>query len=332
MMSRRKKKTQQPASEAQKPAPAPVEPPATDPQPVDNSALLDRLAALEKAMQGEDVGPAAQHRRQLAAEHARTHRPAGPAPEKATHCPYCGTPDSTIGWRLLEVIPGELYKEGVRNGWACTVCADVVQPPYVNGGRTLPNSYDIRSLLISAHFGITPLRWLARFGGRYGLLWEYATKPGTGPWSHVPDLDRWEHVAKLAERRHEVGMAAAAPINWEWWWKGETVPTRHMQYDETLGMLRPMLGYEPAPLPDSNTPEQLAEEEQLVEDLLKAKRRKEKEDEAAASAAAARQARADEVRRHYLEHRKALDEQYKAGRAELRAQYLAVLEHEGLTP
>ncbi|MFJ3093596.1 hypothetical protein [Streptomyces hydrogenans] len=331
MMSRRKKKTQPVTPEAQQPVQAPVEPPAS-PQPVDNTALLDRLAALEKAMEGEEVGPVAQHRRQLAAEHARTHRPAGPAPEKATHCPYCGTPDSATGWRLLEVIPGNAYQEGVYNGWACTPCANVAQPPYVNGSRTIPNSYDLRSLLISTHFDIPPLRWLAHFGGRHKLTWEYATKPGIGPWSHVPDLDQWEHVAKLAERRHEAGVGGAAPIDWEWWWKRETVLVRKMQYDDTFNMYRPMPSYEPAPLPDSDTPEQLASEEQLVEELLKAKRRKEKEDEAAASADAARQARADEVRQHYLEHRKMLDEQYKAGRAELRAQYLAVLEHEGLTP
>lgn len=331
MMSRRKKKTPPPTPEAQQPEQAPIEPPPASPQAVDNSALLGRLAALEKAMQGEDVGPAAQHRRQLAAEHARTHRPAGPAPEKATHCPYCGTPDSTTGWRLLEVIPGNAYHDSVRNGWACTPCANVVQPPYVNGTRTLPNNYDVRSLLISAHFGIPPLRWLARFGGRYGLLWEYATKPGTGPWSHIPDLDRWEHVAGAAESRAQVGMNSAIAPNWE---RYLTTPTTvvDLRYDHQLGSMRPMFVPKEPELPDPNTPERLAEEEQLVEQLLKAKRLREKEEEAAEADELARQARADEVRRHYLEHRKALDEQYKAGRADLRAQYLAVLEHEGLTP
>lgn len=327
MMSRRRNK---PSTPDPQPPALPAAHTAESPQAVDNAALLERLAALETLMAGEDGSPAARRRRELAAEEARTTRPPGAAPEKATHCPYCGTPDSATGWRLLGSIPGGwVQTEGGRTGWACRACADVAQPPFINGSRTIPNPYELSSLLISAHFDLPPIRWLALFGGRYNLIWEYANRPGTAPWSHIPDLERWERVATLAARRHEVGMGALPAVDWEAWF---TSPTTVIEprYNFELGAVAPTPVSRHKTGPDPNTPERLAEEEQLVETLLKAKRRREKEDEAAAAEARARKERAAEVRAHYLEHRKVLDEQYREGRDKLRAEYQAVLEREGL--
>lgn len=295
---------------------------APEPAPAPDTALLARLSALEEAVKGEDLTPAAVHNRTVLKERARTTRPAGAGP--AANCPYCGTVESSTGWRLMEAR---------RTEWACTACADVAEPPYVNGSRRIPHERDVPSLLACARLGIPPLFWFAAFASRYGLRWQLATNPGAGPlgqklapgagngpWSHLADMPRWREVAALAEKRSQAGMGAFPPFDLATYFKGPAAVLRPT-WDAAAG--GPRLGhadvYDEAP--DPNTPEQLAAEAAAVEGLLKAQRLKAKELEAAA----AEKARKDDVRRHYRAHQRKLEQEIKRQRAALRQDLSAAL-------
>ncbi|MFC8274922.1 hypothetical protein ACFUJR_20765 [Streptomyces sp. NPDC057271] len=294
---------------------------AVDPTPAPTAApdLLARLAALEGAVsaaaEAQDLTPAGRHNAKVRKEQARTTRPAGPGP--VAHCPLCGTRESPTGWRLAEE---------TRTGWCCTECANVIEPPYIRGARRIPHPSHVTSLLASSFLGIEPVWWLTTFGSRYGLTWHLATDPTAGargqqlapgatgvPWSHVKDLPHWRMLARLAERRLATGMGALPPVDWGAYMAGpETRWVR--RYDPKLGYAGP----EPVQVPrtgeNPNTPERLAAEAAVVEELLKAKRRQAKE----AEAAAAEKARQADIRRHYREHEARLEAEIREHRAALR--------------
>lgn len=319
MMSRRRRNTPDPQPEPTQPPAAPAAPDAVDP------GLLERLEKLEKSVSGEDVGPLAHYERQRLAEVAHTTRPAGPGP--VPHCSYCGLEDSATGWRRTP---------SARGGWACTGCSLVANPPFVNGRRTAPHDHDVPSLLASTHLGIPPIRWLVRFGQRYGLDWTYATDPTPTAWAHVGDLAQWRKVAALAVDRLTVGMDHLPPYDWEAHFNApgpdvRAVPVR----DFETGVYRSQwMEMPPKPLEPAEARRlalaQLDTEEKDVARRLKALRRQEKEAAAAASEAAAMDARRSEIHDIYVAHRQRLEQQHKAELRELRRAQEAVLEREGL--
>lgn len=310
----------------------PPEKPSAPPQAAEqsettyvNAALLERLEALEKAVEADAVGPIAAFNRQVLAEQARTTRPAGPGP--VSHCPYCGTGDSPTGWRLAD---------NSRGGWACTTCADIARPPFVDGRRTVPHAHEAAGLLASAYLGTPPIGWLVRFGARYGLEWGYATGPGAAPWSHVSDLDRWREVAALAVDRQRVGMDHRPPVDWDAHFNrpAPELALVHVPDWET-GASSPRYVEVPPAAPEPEALERAAREKlsaeaKTVANLLKDRQRAEKEAAAREAEEAGRAARVEEIAKHYREHLQQIDQEAAYKREALRDAQRFALEREGL--